>query len=60
MEKRILRNRNTFKSSKYYDDFVCMMTTEETPEIYKEAISSTKRNAWKNAMNDEIASLKGK
>lgn len=55
---RKLRSRDNIKPSKYFDDYVCVMTTEEEPQSYAEAIKRPESAAWQKAMEREMASLK--
>lgn len=53
-----LRNKRDIKIPERYDDFVMLALHDDEPRTYKEAISSENSGKWKEAMNDEMASLR--
>jgi len=50
--------RETIQPPKHYQDFVMIMTAEESPETYEAALKSVNSAAWKGAMDSEMESLK--
>lgn len=56
-ERRELRNRTTLPQPKYLEDYYGILPTVE-PSCYEEAINSTERNKWFQAMQEEMDALK--
>ena len=54
---RQLRRRSRIKPPTYYDEFVMVMTTNEEPQSYKEALQRSDSEGWKKAMDSEMDSL---